>query len=155
MLKRETVYLLAILGIILTFFFCFRIVFRKFDESSKRAATGQSAALMPVVALSGGKISLFPYTELEDYIKSNPDHTFLIPEDQEENLRRQVQRQPEEKNIDASWTFKVEQRSPGKQLIRVSVTGNQLHESLYEATDKTITPQYAKHIGAGGAIYSV
>ena len=149
MLKQKSIHLLTILGTITFLCFSFRIIFNKFDENSKSPANEQTSALMPVVAISGGNISLFPYREIEDYIQSNPDHTFLISEVQEENLRQQLQKQSKEK---ASWTFKVEQRSPGKQLIWVSVHGDRFTEGWYEATDKTISPRYVKRIGAGEAL---
>jgi hypothetical protein len=154
MFKRETINLLAILAIALTFFFCFRIVWNKFDKTSKRPVDERTAALMPVVAVSGGKISLFLYRGLADYIQSTSGYTFLIPEDQEERLRWEIQRQPKEQGVDASWTFEVEQRSQGKQRIRVSVSGDRLLEGWYEATDKTITSLYEKCIGAGDAIWA-
>jgi hypothetical protein len=87
MFKRETInLLLAMLTIYLTLFLCFIIVWTKFDKNSKEPVDERTAARMPVVAVSGGKISLFPYRELADYIQSNSDYTFLIPEDQEERL---------------------------------------------------------------------
>jgi hypothetical protein len=147
MIKRTILVLLALLGFALTFYFRLGAAFEKWSEKAKVPANEHTAKFAPVVAVSGGKISLFPYIELSEYSQSNPDYTFLIPENQEESLRLQLQNLPREKGVDASWKFMVERRSPDSQLIHATAFGDSVYESWYEARDKSIEVQYVKILG--------
>lgn len=144
------------LALLLCILYCFialtRVVFHRLDQDAQVPANEKNMRYMPVIVVSSGMIDLIQFADLKDFQIKHPDFSFLIPQAKEEELRQKLQHLPIERNVDAYWTFNIEQRSEGRQSLHVSCMGDSTAESWYEATDKAIYPKFVKQSGAGFAI---
>lgn len=136
-------------AILLSFNFIEGKVFDRLDQTSQEAANEKNVSYMPVIVLSSDKIDLIPFDQVKEYQRQQPNSSFLIPQDREEILRQELRELAIQRHVDAFWTFKVEQRAEGKQLLHVSCLGDGATESWYEATDKTIQFKFVKRYGPG------
>jgi hypothetical protein len=126
-----------------------RLVFNRLDQNAQVPADEKNMRYMPVIVVSSGMIDLVQFADLNEYQLKHPDFSFLIPQAKEEELQRKFQNLPNERNVDAYWTFNIEQRSEGRQSLHVSCLGDGATETWYEATDKVIYPKFVKQYGAG------
>ena len=100
------------------------------------------------------------HKDIEEFLEEHPEHTFLIPEEQEEAINNQLDQDSRYHRRDFDWqspypwhaSFQVEQREPGRQKLKVSATwdDDRVNIGWYEATDQDFTPtQYQFFFGPG------
>jgi hypothetical protein len=117
----------------------------------RRKVRIENASITPVfqvVLMESGKPQLFLFKEeLDDYLKTHSNYSFLLPAGQDQVLQDQIVASYNAKfGIHGGKgypTFKRETIDTNRQYIEVYMHGDP-HDDVfwYEATDKTIEPKY-------------
>jgi len=115
---------------------------------------GATTPVFQVVVMDSGKAQLFLLKEdLDDYLKTHSEYSFLIPDGQDQVVQDQIVASYNAKfGIHGGKgypTFKRQALDATHQYIELYMHGDP-HDDLfwYEATDKTIEPKYFMVFGA-------
>lgn len=101
---------------------------------------------LPVLVLTGSADAptprVVPYGALESLRAERPDARWLVAEGREEGLRSALRERAQGSEARAIGSFEVEEREPGRQLIRASLVPGPgvVNAGWYEATEHGIRP---------------
>jgi hypothetical protein len=125
-----------------------------FIRRKVRIENASSTPVFQVVLMESGKPQLFLFKEeLDDYLKTHSNYSFLLPAGQDQLLQDQIVASYNAKfgvhGGKGYPTFKRETIDFNHQYIEVYMHGDP-HDDVfwYEATDKTLEPKYYMVFGA-------
>jgi len=131
-------------------------------EYGKRKVEGDTPDVFPVVVRVDDRAQIVWGDNLTQYLKEHPSYSFLIPENQTDIFKSQINSNTRAKlassNSDSEsgkpWDafFTVKTIAPGKQAFKVYATwdDDRVNVGWYEATDSEIFPQqYTSYFGPG------
>jgi hypothetical protein len=130
--------------------------FFSFPKAAIREIHGPIPNLFPVLIITSDERNIEYHAhiiykrDLDEFVKTNPNYSFLVPDGQWENLKNQLK-------SETRGYFKVEQLPDGKQSLEV---GNAVHDEAsvagwYEATDKEFFPERYRLVHSMGQFSAV
>ena len=132
--------------LLVTFFLSIKFL----EARSERPTQSPPQYYLPVFVTLGEKYELIQIQLLEIIHKENPNYSYLVRIDNLDEINRQlVDEYKNKKYGPAIPQLKVEQLTPGKQLIIIYYSGDGLFEHKYEASEKNFKSLTYKLQGPG------
>lgn len=123
-----------------------------------RIEDGFSSPIFHVVAMVEEKAELFLSKEdLDNYLKTHENYSFLIPVGQEASIQQQVERSYNERFRGKSFpVVKAERVDANRQNIKIHMHGDPTSNVFwYEASEKEIKPKYYMFVSVVHALVFV
>ena len=152
--------LLLIVLFPISFIAVFLSVFPMLDASTRKPVLDSVPRMFPLLVLVPGEADgqlrghFVYHKDLDEFLETHPEHTFLIPEESEEAIRAQLDRENRYHRRDFDWEspdpwrawFQIDEREPGRQKLLVFATwdDDRVNMGWYEATDQNFTPTHYK-----------
>ena len=144
--------LLILLLVILTFAAIFPLMWKY--SGLRHKEKGFPEGILQILVVTPQEVEIIHFrSELDEYIKTHPNYSFLVPLGQEKQVNEQLvalyKKKFKEKGIDAYPWVKVEQIGNGRQYLEVGLSGDPNELVVwYEATDTEYFPRYNQRFGA-------
>ena len=110
---------------------------------------GPTPDWFPVLAVTGEDIVVVSFSEIQNFSRTNPDYSFLIPQGKEDFYNQKLAERSRSKRIASLPIFTVEQISAEEQLINLSLYGDDRDTFVwYDAWDKQVVgKRYKTYFG--------
>jgi hypothetical protein len=141
------------------------LLMKYFDNQERKEVGGEMRGNFPIIIRTDNMVQVVYGEEFEEFKEKNPNYTLLIPIEQKDVYKKQIEENTRAKNMDFNqnskipwWaTFSVKQIDNQKQSFVVSSTWDDDRENVgeYEASEKEIFPKFHKsYFGPGYAMMS-
>src|SRR5262245_36138841 len=155
-------------GFGLTWILILALMIGDLTDYRKTKVKGKIPEMFPVVVRVDDRARIVWWDSLTDYLKERPSYSFLIPENQTDIFKSQINSNTSA-NLASSdsdsesgkpWEafFTVKTIAPGKQALKVYATWDDdiMNVGWYEATEKEVFPQHhTSYVGPGLGLIEV
>lgn len=145
--KRRLSFGVFALIFFLTFMVSCPLSWRLAESGFLQNVEGTNPEWFSVLAFMPDNVEIVNIDEIDDFARSNPNYSFLVPEGQEKVYRDKLTALFIRKSIDASPDFEVRRMSADRQAIKFSIYGDGATVREYEALDKKVFPKTSKMYG--------
>jgi hypothetical protein len=143
--RRSMSVWLLLLAFIIILVITFPIVWHFADRNRIESVKTSPSPGFPIVIFNSDSAEVIDYEHADDYIKTHPNSTFLVPSEQEAD--EMLAKSLKTRGSTVSPKVKVRQISPSRQSVEIGLYGDWETVVWYEATDKEVYPKSIKEFG--------